>query len=163
MVTPAFAAAWFLPFATPIALWIAWSDMRAMRIPNQAVLLLVLVFLFVGPFVLSFEDWAWRWTHLLVVLVAGFILNVIGQTGAGDAKYAAAMAPMIAQEDLISVMILVAGTLPAALVTHRLFGAVPAIRRLTPDWASWGKKDDFPFGLALSGILLLYLVLSVKY
>ena len=28
----------FLPFVLPIALWVAWSDMARMKIPNKAVL-----------------------------------------------------------------------------------------------------------------------------
>ncbi len=41
-------ALWFLPFVLPIALWVAWSDMKFMKIPNKAVLALVAVFAVVG-------------------------------------------------------------------------------------------------------------------
>ena len=40
--------------------------------------------------------------------------------GAGDAKYAAAMAPFIALADAISFMLLLAGTIIAAFILHRL-------------------------------------------
>lgn len=43
--TTATTALWFLPFALPIAVWVAWSDMKFMRIPNKAVLALTAVFL----------------------------------------------------------------------------------------------------------------------
>ena len=46
--TSAATAFWFLPFALPIAVWVAWSDMKFMRIPNKAVLALTAVFLVVG-------------------------------------------------------------------------------------------------------------------
>jgi prepilin peptidase CpaA len=35
--------------------------------------------------------------------------------------------------------------------------AVPAVRRATPDWVSWQRKD-FPMGLALVGTFVAYLV-----
>ena len=33
-------ALWFLPFVLPICIWVAWSDLREMRIPNVSVLAL---------------------------------------------------------------------------------------------------------------------------
>ena len=48
MVITASSALWFLPFAIPIAIWVAWSDMKFMKIPNMAVLALLAVFLGVG-------------------------------------------------------------------------------------------------------------------
>ena len=47
-------ALWFLPFALPICLWVMWSDLKAMKIPNMAVMALVAVFVIVGFFVHSF-------------------------------------------------------------------------------------------------------------
>ena len=41
------AARLFLPFVLVIGLYVSWSDLRAMRIPNGSVVLLALVF--VGP------------------------------------------------------------------------------------------------------------------
>ena len=43
MVTTWTEAAWFLPFVIPIAIWVAWSDMSSMKIPNKAVLALLAV------------------------------------------------------------------------------------------------------------------------
>ncbi len=93
-------ALWFLPFALPICLWVAWSDLKFMKIPNKAVLALVAVFAVVGFIALGWPDWGWRWLHLLVILIIGFALNIIGAIGAGDAKFAAAMAPFVALADL---------------------------------------------------------------
>ena len=41
MLITASSALWFLPFVLPICFYVAWSDMRAMRIPNNAVLALL--------------------------------------------------------------------------------------------------------------------------
>ena len=42
------AALWFLPFVTPVCLWVMWSDLKAMRIPNTSVLTLAGIFVIVG-------------------------------------------------------------------------------------------------------------------
>ena len=49
---PNAAALTFLPFALAIGIWVAWSDMRFMKIPNKAVLALGAVYLAVGFLVL---------------------------------------------------------------------------------------------------------------
>jgi prepilin peptidase CpaA len=160
MDLPVTAAAWFLPFVAPICLWVAWSDMAFMKIPNKAVLALAAVYLAIGPLALPLEAWGWGWLHLLAVLVAGFLINMIGAVGAGDAKFAAAAAPFVAPGDIGRLMILFAAVLVAAFVTHRGIRLLPAARRLTPAWESW-TRGDFPMGLALGGALLLYLVLAL--
>jgi prepilin peptidase CpaA len=157
MADDAWAALVFLPFAAVIALWVMWSDMKFMRIPNKAVLALVAVFLVIGPFVLPLEAWLWRWLHLGVVLVIGFVLSLARLLGAGDAKFAAAMAPFIDLADLGIFAYLFAAVLMASFFTHRGARSIPAVRRATPEWESWERKKDFPMGLALGGVLILYL------
>lgn len=142
--------------AVPVALWVAWSDMKFMRIPNTAVIALALGFLLFGPVALPLADWGWRWTHLAVVLALGFAVTAAGLAGAGDSKFAAAMAPFFAAGDLRFALALFAGTLLAAFAAHRLMRALPAFRSATADWASW-TSPKFPMGLALAGTLVLYL------
>lgn len=154
------AALWFLPFVAPIAFWVAWSDMRSMRIPNRAVLALVAVFALVGPLALPLDVWLGRWLHLGLVLVAGFLLSQTGGVGAGDAKFAAAMAPFVAAGDAAAFLFLFAAVLPAAFVTHRAARGLAPVRRALPDWASWEARA-FPMGLALAGALVFYLAAIV--
>lgn len=154
------AALWFLPFAVPIALWVAWSDMKFMKIPNKAVMALVAVYLVVGPIALPLEDWAWRWLHLAVVLGIGFLMNLARLIGAGDAKFAAAMAPFFAYADLRLALALFAASLIGAFASHRGLGLVGPYRSATADWESW-RRRDFPMGLALAGMLILYLSVAV--
>ena len=160
--TTATTALWFLPFALPIAVWVAWSDMKFMRIPNKAVLALTAVFLVVGLAALPLEVWAWRWTHLLVVLAIGFVANLAGVIGAGDAKYAAAMAPFFPASDLRLVLALLAAAIVGAFISHRMARAIGPVRAMTADWASWTHKD-FPMGLALSGTLIFYLLAALWF
>lgn len=147
----------FLPFILPITIWVAWSDMKFMRIPNQAVMALALMFAVVGLVALPFHEYLWRWSHLAVVLAAGFVANALRLIGAGDAKFAAAMAPFFAAADLDLVMPLFAAILLGAFTAHRGLRLVPAFRNASADWQSW-TRADFPMGLALSGTLVFYLL-----
>jgi prepilin peptidase CpaA len=155
------AAWWFLPFVVPIGIWVAWSDMARMKIPNVAVLALVGVFAAVGLMVVAtgiwaFETWAWRWVHLLVVLVIGFLANMVGAMGAGDAKFAAAMAPFIVRSDALVFVYLLAAVVIVGFALHRIARASSWVRARTPDWESWTRKD-FPMGLCLASALVIYI------
>jgi prepilin peptidase CpaA len=158
--TPALAAAVFAVPALPIAFWVAWNDMAHMKIPNLAVLALLLAYAVIGPFVLPLADYGWRWGHFALILVLGFAMNMAGMIGAGDAKFAAAMAPYVAAADAAPMLYLFAAVLLAAFVSHRALRALPAFRNAVPHWKSW-ERSDFPMGLALGGALGLYLVLCV--
>jgi len=148
MAITAWSAIWFLPFALPIAVWVAWNDMKYMKIPNRAVMALIVVFLVVGLIAVPFPEYFWRLLHFVVILAIGFGLNMIGAIGAGDAKFAAAMAPFIALGDLPNLLYLFAAVLVAAVVTHRVS---------RKNWESWTHKG-FPMGLALGGALVFYLI-----
>lgn len=150
---------WFLPFTLPIAIWVAWSDMKFMKIPNKAVIALAIVYLVVGLFIFPLKIWAWGWALLAIVLLAGFIATSAGLMGAGDAKFAAAMAPFFATADIRLVFALFAACLLGAFTSHRLMRYVPPFRTAVADWESWTHKD-FPMGLALSGTLIFYPLLS---
>ena len=162
MTQSAHAALWLLIFATPVALYVAWTDLKAMRIPNMAVLALLAVFLVVGLITLPLPVWGWSLVHFVVVLVIGFVISLTGGFGAGDAKFAAAMAPFVAVGDLRLFLVLLCAVSLAAFVVHRAMRALPFIRRATPDWQSWQRKE-FPFGLALGPSLIFYLALASIY
>lgn len=162
MAITSLSAMWFLPFAAVISIWVAWNDMKFMKIPNLAVLALVVVFLVVGLATLPVDEFLRRWLHLAVILLIGFICSTLGLLGAGDAKFAAAMAPFVAWADAAKMLYLLAAVVLAALITHRVLQRSKAFRKLTPDWKSWDNKD-FPMGLALGGALIAYLALGVAY
>jgi prepilin peptidase CpaA len=96
----------------------------------------------------------------LIVLVAGFLGNAAGLFGAGDAKFAAVMAPFFIGADARFVMGLFAACLLGAFASHRLAARIPTFRAATADWASWTSKD-FPMGLALAGTLIFYLLAAL--
>lgn len=160
MSVTAFEAIWFFPFVLPLCLYVAFTDMARMRIPNHAVVALLIVFLIVGLIVLPFDLYLWRLLGLGVVLVIGIALNAVGVIGAGDGKFAAAAAPFMALGDLRLLMALFTATLLAAVVTHRVAKYTP-LRRLAPHWVSWDRSGKFPMGLALGATLALYLGLGI--
>ena len=153
------AALALLPFALVIGLWVAWSDLKFMKIPNKAVIALTISFAVVGVLVLPFGEFAWRWLHLAVVLVVGFLLNMARALGAGDAKYAAAMAPFIATGDIARFMMLFAAVLFLSFFLHRILRMIAPLRNATADWESW-TNAKFPMGLALGPSLAFYLAIA---
>ena len=153
------AALWFLIGAAPICFYVAWSDLASMKIPNRAVLALVAVFAIVGALVLPLADYGWRWVHLGALLLFGMAANAAGAMGAGDAKFIAAAAPMVAPADALPVLVLLSGCVLVAVAAHRLARAT-ALRRLAPQWESWSSGRRFPMGFPLAGTLALYLALA---
>ena len=139
---PPLAALVFLLAALPIGVWVAWSDMKSMKIPNKAVMALGIAFLvlalaLVVAGVLPFKAFLWALALGGIVLVAGFV--------GGDLRF---------------ILGLYAACLLGAFASHRLMGRIPAFRRLTADWESWTHKD-FPMGLALAGTLIFYLLAAL--
>lgn len=153
-------ALWLLPFCVPLGLWIALSDMRRMKIPNMATVAMIAIYAVVGFFIFPLETWGWGWLVMLIAMVIGFLGNAIGLFGAGDAKFGAAMAAIFVTGDVGVVLTLICACMLGALIVHRVARAIPAVRRATPDWESWTRRD-FPFGIALAGTLIFYLLAPI--
>lgn len=149
----------FLVLVAPICLWVIYTDLSAMRIPNKAVLALVGIFAVAGLLVLPFSEWLHRWPNLVVLLLVGIILMMVGQFGAGDMKFAAASAPFIAPAHASFAMILLAAFLLGGLAAHQLIGRIAPLRNFAPEWKSWSLRRWVPAGIALAGTLLTYLSL----
>lgn len=160
MALPALTALWFLPFVLPLCAHVVYTDLSKMKIANRTVMALAGVYALVGIVAMpSWEAYVWGFVQLALVLGAGFILNLAGAMGAGDAKFLAAAAPYIAPGDLGLLIPLFMGLLLAAVAAHRIARAT-ALRRLAPDWKSWKSGRRFPMGLALGPVLATYLALA---
>lgn len=162
MQQSAFAAAWFLPFVVPLCFYVAFTDLREMRITNQTVVAIAAVFVVIGPFVFPFSIYLWALAQLGIMLVTGIALNAGGVMGAGDAKFLAAAAPYVALGDLNLLLPLFAAVLLAAFGAHRL-AKLSGLRKLAPDWDSWEQGRKFPMGFALGPTLAIYLGLAAVY
>jgi len=147
----------FLIFVAPLCLYVAWNDLRAMKIPTWSTDALAIVFVVVGIFVMPFSEYLWRYAHFGVVLVLAIIANAIGLMGAGDSKFLASAAPFVALSDVTLVAYLLGAGLLAGLIIHRTAKAIPAIRNLAPDWESWSQGKRFPMGFPMGAVLIVYL------
>lgn len=158
MITQTGALILLIP-ALPIAIWAAGSDLKRMKIPNISVLAMAALWPLLGWLAVpTWTDWFWGFALMGIVFFAGFALYTTGTFGAGDAKFAAAIAPVFVGTRILHLLVLLFVCLVGALILHRLARSVPAIRRMTPDWASWEQRRYFPLGLALSIFVVLYLV-----
>lgn len=145
--------------ALPISLWVAWSDLKTMKIPNLAVYALFGSFAVLGLIALPFEQYLWQWLNFVVMLIVGILLWALRTMGAGDSKFIAAAAPMVGTSDTQLMLIILSACMLAGVLTHRIAKITP-LRQLVPDWESWeptkGKK--FPLGFPLGVSLVLYLI-----
>ncbi|MCF6444995.1 prepilin peptidase [Nereida sp. MMG024] len=162
MAATANSALVFLILSTPIALWAAWSDLSRMRIPNKSVLALMAIFAIAGLIMLPMDEYLRRWLQFAIVLAVGFGANAMGGVGAGDAKFAAAAAPMIALPDVPFLLMLFCANLLGTWLTHRLVKHTP-LRNLAPNWKSWTTGWDYPMGFALSSTLIMYLAAAARF
>lgn len=160
METTASQALILLIVVAPVSIWVAWSDLKTMKIPNTAVLTMLAGFAVLGALALPFEDYLWRWSHFAVVLLIGMALNAVRLMGAGDAKFAAAAAPFVALGDLGVLLFVYIVCFLVSWLGHRLAARSP-IRRMVPDWKSWDAGKRFPMGLTLGATMIAYLVLAV--
>ncbi|MBU2991992.1 prepilin peptidase [Octadecabacter sp. 1_MG-2023] len=147
----------FLIFVAPLCIYVAWNDLRAMKIPTWSTDALAIVFVVVGVFVMPFSEYAWRYSHFFVVLIIAMVLNAIGAMGAGDSKFLASAAPFVHLDDVGFVFILLGAGIFAGFLIHRVAKAIPAIRNLVPDWESWHQGKRFPLGFPLGAVLIIYL------
>lgn len=154
-------AMWFFPIASVICLYVCFTDLREMRITNQAVIALAASFVLIGPLALPFDVYLWRLLQMVIVLVIGIVLNAAGAMGAGDSKFLAAAAPYVALGDQRLLMGIVAACFLGAFVTHKI-AKHTALRQLAPDWVSWTRgKKKFPAGFAFGFSLIVYLGLGL--
>lgn len=151
----------FLIFVAPLCVYVAWNDLRAMKIPTWSTDALAVVFIVVGVFVMPFSEYAWRYSHFVVVLIVAMLLNAIGAMGAGDSKFLASAAPFVALDDVGIVFMLLGAGMFIGYFVHRAAKAIPAVRNLVPDWESWHQGKRFPLGFPLGAVLIIYLALPL--
>jgi prepilin peptidase CpaA len=145
----------------PIAIWAAVSDLKRMKIPNTSVIAMAAVWPLLGWFLVPMSAWFWGFALMAIVFVAGFLLYLTGTFGAGDAKYAAAMAGIFVGGNIGEILLIIFVSMVGSLIVHRILRSLPIVRNATPDWESWTRRRYFPFGLALSAMLIIYLLAAI--
>jgi prepilin peptidase CpaA len=160
MLEPTDAMILMIP-VLPIATWAAYSDMKRMKIPNTSVLAMAAIWPLLGWYLVPMTAWLWGFALMAIVFGLGFLLYLTGTFGAGDAKYAAAMAGMFVGGSISEILVLLVICMIGSLLVHRLLRSMSFVRAATPDWISWTQRRYFPFGLALSAILIIYLLAAI--
>jgi prepilin peptidase CpaA len=145
----------------PIAVWAAVSDLKRMKIPNTAVIAMAAVWPLLGWYLVPMTAWFWGFAIMAIVFVAGFLLYLTGTFGAGDAKFAAAIAGLFVGGNIGEILLIIFVSMIGSLTLHRILRSLPFIRNATPDWESWTRRRYFPFGMALSVIVVFYLLAAI--
>lgn len=147
--------------AIPIGIYVAWSDMKFMRIPNVACYALFISFLVLAPLIFGMQEYGFRILQGIVVLIGGFFATNIGLVGGGDSKFAAAMAPFIALSEILPFIFIIGIMSFVSIGLHKLVGVTPGLKNMIKDWDSWNAHGMFPFGVTLAGSLIAYLLLNL--
>lgn len=139
----------------------AWHDLKALRIPNWCVLVVLGIFLVTGPWGLPLDVFAWRLLHAVIVLMLGFGLYTIssGHVGGGDIKMIAALTPFVPGSAVGFVLLVFALLSLVGLIIHRLLRAM--LRDRKTGWAALDQRRFFPVGLLLGGTIMIYLVVEL--
>ena len=161
LVTTSEQAMWLLIPSIPICLYVIYTDLSEMRIPNTMVIALLLVFAIFGFMALPLDEYLWRYSHFAVVLFIGFLLSAFVGIGAGDAKFAAAMAPFVALGDWHVAMLLYMAFAIGGLILHKTARAIGPIQRAAAGWTSFDPDmGHFPLGISLAAMHITYLSLA---
>ncbi|MFV0473963.1 MAG: prepilin peptidase [Pikeienuella sp.] len=145
-----------LILATPFALAAAITDLRSMIVPNRLTGAAAFVFLGFVFATLPLDQALWRLAGGALVFGIGFLLFIARMVGGGDAKTAAAFAPMIAPRDAGVVLVLLAFS---ALIGLVVIAALRRTRLGEGPWEVWSARGRFPYAVALATTLIAYLAL----
>ena len=141
----------------PLMLYVMWSDLKTLRIPNWVVLAVLAVFVVTGLWGLPFETFLWRLAHGVIFLAIGFSIFALGRgkVGGGDMKLIAALVPFIAGAHALFILAIYTVVTFAGLILHRLIRA--GLRGRQTGWLAFDQKIYFPVGVLLGLTILIYL------
>ncbi len=141
----------------PLMVYVMWSDLRELRIPNWTVLAVLGVFVVTGLWGLPFETFLWRLAHGVIFLLIGFSIYAFGRgkIGGGDMKLIAVLVPFVAGAHALFVLLTYVIVTFVALVFHRLVRA--RLKGRQTGWIAFDQKIYFPVGLILGLTILIYL------
>lgn len=151
-----------LLLAAPLMLWMAYGDLRYMRIPNRLVGGLVLIFVISVPF-LPLDSSLERVIAALCMLAICFAAFSIGVFGGGDAKALAAMMLLIPPGTLNLFGLVLSLSLLLGLGLVLTLRAAPGAQQAR--WVSLRAKGMFPMGvsIALAGLVHPFAVAALAF
>ena len=146
---------------TPLMVYVMWSDLKSLRIPNWTVLAVLGVYLVTGLWGLPLEVFLWRLGYAAAFLVVGFAIYALagGKVGAGDMKLIAVLIPFVSASDVLFVLFLYGVVTLVGLMIHRLIRA--RLRGRKTGWLALDQAIYYPVGLVLGVTTLIYLGVEV--
>lgn len=143
-----------LALASPILLWIAWTDFQIMRIRNSAVIAALAVFLLTVP-AIGWNEAVLRLMAAAAVFAVGFCMFAARMMGGGDVKMGAALVLFVPAGTYVQFAFVFSGTMLFGIAGILALRSVPVLRRAGP--VSLRAQGTFPMGIALglSGVLHL--------
>ena len=145
----------------PLMIYVMWSDLRSLRIPNWVVLAVLAVFVVTGLWGLPLDAFLWRLGQGLVFLLLGFAVFAVGRgsVGGGDMKLIAALVPFIAGAHALFVLVIYAIVTCTGLLAHSLARAF--LRHRRTGWRALDQSTYVPVGVILGLTILIYLGVEV--
>ena len=157
-------AATYLAAVLPFCVVAGWSDLRLMIIPNWVSLCILAVFFTLCLWVFPLSDIGFRLCVMLAVFVVGYLLNMFGLMGGGDAKLITVMTPFVAAGNWFNFVFYIALWSLATYAIHRIVMHSPLKDRYFKGWVSFENKRKFPYGLPLALGFISYLwMLAVPF
>ena len=146
---------------TPLMIYVMWSDLKSLRIPNWAVLAVLGVYVVTGLWGLPLETFLWRLGYAAAFLVVGFTIFALagGKVGAGDMKLIAVLIPFVSASDVLFVLFVYTVVTLVGLAIHRFVRV--RLRGRKTGWLAIDQAIYYPVGLVLGLTTLIYLGLEV--
>ncbi|SFC07636.1 A24 family peptidase [Tropicimonas isoalkanivorans] len=136
-----------LVLAAPLLAWMAYSDLRFMRIPNWLVLGIVVIFVVCLP-VLPMASVTSRVIAAACVLGIGFVTFAAGLFGGGDVKVLSALMLLIPPGTRVEFALLFSVAMLLGIAVVLTMRLAPAAAR--SGWVGVRAKGMFPMGISIS-------------
>lgn len=161
MITPTGALILLIPML-PIAIWAAYSDLKRLKIRNQTALAMAAVWPALGWLAVpTWTAWFWGFGFLAIGFVLAYLAFALLRFPGGDGKFAAAISPVFVGANLNDVLLIILGCMLGATLLLQLVRLIPAVRRSAEEWHAFRHWRIVPFGVALSAMVVVYLVAAI--
>lgn len=149
----------------PMLIYVMYSDLKDMRIPNMASLVIFAAFVPLGLWGLPIETFGWRVLHGAIAFFVAFGLFSVapGVVGGGDLKLIVALVPYVPGDLLI---VLAELWVVMSVVTLLLFVALRAGLRGRTQLAAIERSSEtflklpFPYAWTIAGSFIAFLALG---
>lgn len=136
----------------PLLLYVGYSDLRYMRIPNWLSLLALALFTVTLP-VIGLPEAGWRLLAAAIVFCLGFIGFAFRMFGGGDAKFLGALILFIPSQSLTLYAYVFSAAMLVGIGILLAARTLPASRESS--WVGIASAGKFPMGIsiAMSGLV----------